>query len=118
MALTKKDLLEFGQILKEDLKQELKQELSKELTHSLSTAWRSDLRVALDQQSQDIKRDIRDEMDARFVAFRGEFSTFGQEIRTEIAETITDNVLPAIDRMHQDLKQEIREVRTFVGMAL
>lgn len=127
MALTKKDLLEFGQILKKDLKEEL----SKELTHSLSTMWRTDLRVALDQQkselrnelksaleqqTQDIKRDIRDEMDARFVAFRSEFSTFKQEIRVEIAETITDNVLPAMNCMHQDLKQEIREVRRYVGM--
>jgi S-adenosylmethionine synthetase len=100
MALTKKDLLEFGQ----------------ELTKSLTHMWRTDLRIALEQQSQDIKRDIRDEMDARFVAFRSEFSTFKQEIRVEIAETITDNVLPAMDRMHQDLKQEIREVRRYVGM--
>jgi hypothetical protein len=82
MALTKKDLLEFGQILKEDLKQEF------------TKMWRTDLRIALEQQSQDIKRDIRDEMDARFVAFRGEFSTFKQEIRTEIAETITDTSSP------------------------
>ena len=109
MALTKKDLLEFGQILKKDLKQELKQELSKELTHSLSTMWRADLRIALAQQSQDIKRDIRDEMGARFNAF-------GKKVRVEIAETITDNILPAINRIHQDLKQEIRAVRNYVGM--
>lgn len=97
MALTKKDLLEFGQ--------------------ELTKMWRTDLRIALDEQTQNIKRDIRDEMDARFGVFRNEFSVFKQEIRTEIAETITDNVLPAMDRVHQDLKQEIREVRRYVGMA-
>lgn len=112
MALTKKDLLEFGQILKKDLKQELTQELSKMWRSDLRIALaeqKSELRIALDQQTQDIKRDIRDEMDARFDAF-------GKKMHMEIAETITDNVLPAMDRVHQDLKQEIREVRRYVGM--
>lgn len=111
MALTKKDLLEFGQELTKMWRTDLRVALDQQ-----KSELRSELKSALDQQTQDIKRDIRDEMDARFIAFRGEFSAFKQEIRTEIAETITDNVLPAMDRMHQDLKQEIREVRRYVGM--
>ncbi len=51
---------------------------------------RLDLRDAFAQQAQDIKRDIRDEMDARFIAFE--------------------------QRMDKAF-QEIREVRRFVGMA-
>lgn len=73
------------------------------------------------EQTQDIQRDIRDEMDARFIAFERrmqrsmdeKFVTFRQEIRSEFIDVLQTNILPVIDKAFQ----EIREVRRFVGMA-
>lgn len=120
MALTKKDLQEFGKELAQQLKKEL---VSKE-----------DLVFVLAQNRTDIVRDIRDEMDARFSSFRSEMKTDRENLRKEIQadfmEVIQDNILPAIDAVHHrvdglekkvdlvhyDLKQEIIAVRRFIHM--
>lgn len=116
MALTKKDLFEFGKLLKTELKQELTQELKQELRREL----RQDITIALNQQRTDIVRDIRDEMDARFKAshqlMRNEMHTEIQGLRSEVLNVLTQNVMPAIDFVHQDLKREINEIRQFIHM--
>ncbi|MEK9156922.1 MAG: hypothetical protein AAB448_02185 [Patescibacteria group bacterium] len=90
MALTKKDLQEFGKELTRELKKEL---ISKE-----------DLVLVLAQTRTDIVRDIRDEMDARFSSFRNEMKgdreNLRKEIQTDFMEVIHDNLLPAIDAVH------------------
>lgn len=127
MALTKKDLQEFGKELAQQLKKEL---VSKE-----------DLVLVLAQTRTDIVRDIRDEMNARFSSFRNEMKTDREHLRKEIQadfmEVIQDNILPAIDavhdrvdgletkigslekkvdHVHHDLRQEIVAVRCFIHM--
>jgi hypothetical protein len=99
MALTKKDLGLIKELLAEE---------------------RQYLRGALDQQSQDIKRDIRDEMDARFAAFEnkvdGKLFMLKKEIRGDFLDVLQQNILPAIDRVDQSLRQEIVAIRRHVGM--
>jgi hypothetical protein len=89
MAITKQDL--------HDLAQELK------------TAWRSDLIVAFKQHGEDLKRDIRDEMDARFTASENRIK---KDMRAEFLDVLQQNILPAIERTYT----EIDRVRAYVGM--
>lgn len=80
MAITKKDLFEFGKKLK------------------------TELLGAMAQQRTDIVRDIRDEMDAQFSAFRNEMQnnmqTLEARINSNVISLMTDSVMPAIDRVH------------------
>ncbi len=128
MALTKKDLLEFGHTLKRELSKEFTQQLKKELVS------KEDLVFVLAQTRTDIVRDIRDEMDARFSSFRNEMKgdreNLRKEIQADFMEVIQDNILSAIDavhhrvddlekkvdHVHHDLKQEISAVRRFIHM--
>lgn len=128
MALTKKDLLEFGHTLKRELSKEFTQQLKKELVS------KEDLVFVLAQTRTDIVRDVRDEMDARFSSFRNEMKADRENLRKEIQadfmEVIHDNLLPAIDavhhrvdclekkvdHVHHDLKQEIIAVRRLIHM--
>lgn len=99
MALTKKDLVLIKELISDQLIQE-----------------RQHLHGALDQQARDIKRDIRDEMDSRFSAFRNEIRddmrALEERIHADVLHLVSDNILPAIDRAYA----EIGAIRHFVGM--
>ena len=115
MALTKKDLFQIQELLTTQLSAQ-------------DSRLRLDLREAFAQQAIDIRRDIRDEMDARFMAserrmdkrmdekllvFKQELKQeIKQEVRSEFMNVLAQNILPAIDRAYA----EIGAVRRFVGM--
>ncbi len=99
MAITKKDLVE------------LQETLTHNLTQSLSQMWRSDLRVALAQQRDDIKHDIRDEMDAKFLASDKRMSQKLDNLRIEF------KVKHDMHTIHKDLKHDIANIHLHVGMA-
>lgn len=89
---------------------------------------KKDLVEALAQTRTDIVRDIRDEMDARFSASEQKFDKKLNTLREEFAETLSEQLLPYIDRhidrldtkieaTHKDLKRDIAGIRLHVGLA-
>ena len=106
MALTKKDLQEFGKELTQQLKKEL---ISKE-----------SLVLALEQQHADIVRDIRDEMDARFVAFEnkmnGRFIAMEDLFRHEL-QAVINVLLTFIPERFEKLEHDMTRVKAHIGLA-
>ena len=103
MALTKKDLQQIQNLFVE------------QLTHE-----RRYLHVALDQQAQDIKRDIRDEMDAKFVAFEnkmnGRFIAMEGLFRHEL-QAVINVLLTFVPERFEKLEHDVVRIKTHIGLA-
>lgn len=122
MALTKNDL------------QQLKEVVSTEITNQLSTQLvaqdarfsaalhqqKSELVNAFDQQTQDIKRDIRDEMNARFGAFEnkmnGKFEGLRIEFRQEI-KAVIDILLTFVPERFEALERDVVRLKVHIKLA-
>ena len=114
MAFTKKDILlleamftKHGEILKHDLRAE----------------WRSDLRIALKQQREEIARDIRDEMDQKFAAserkmtavIRQEVNTSEQRLMNEI-RGMNNVLVEYFSARFEAIEMDIVHIKQHVGM--
>lgn len=126
MALTKKDLQQLKEVISTEITDQLSTQLAAQDARFNATLYqqKSELVNAFDQQTQDIKRDIRDEMDARFSASEQRFDKKLTTLREEFAEILSEQLLPSIDRLdtkidtvHKDLKRDIAGIRFHVGMA-
>lgn len=73
---------------------------------------RSELRSAIDQQTQDIKRDIRDEMDARFVASETKMERLFQH---EL-QAVIDILLTFVPERFERLEQNVLCLKTHTGL--
>lgn len=107
MALTQRDLQQIQNLLSTQLSaQDLRIRL--------------DLREALTQQAQDIKRDIRDEMDARFVAFEHKMDRRFEGLRIEFRQEIKaviDILLTFIPERFEKLEHDMTRVKAHIGLA-
>lgn len=74
---------------------------------------RLDLRDALAQQSQDIKRDIRDEMDARFVASETKMERL---FRHEL-QAVINILLTFVPERFEKLEHDMTRVKAHIGLA-
>jgi len=103
MALTKKDLSLIKDLLVENNK-------------DLRAEWRSDLHTALDRQAQNIKRDIRNEMDARFSAFETKMNYHFAEIHADIQEVVTI-LFTFVPERFEKLEYDMTRVKAHIGLA-
>ncbi len=69
--------------------------------------------VALEQHGQDLKRDIRDELDAKFGAMNRKMDTMKQDIISEVTSCIGDQVMPNIDILYD----RVEKLEKHVGLA-
>lgn len=107
MALTKNDLRQIQYLLTTQL-----------------SAQDARLRIALSQQSQDIKRDIRDEMDARFLASEnkmegkidGRFHVTENFFKHEL-QAVIDILLTFVPERFEKLEHDMTRIKAHIGLA-
>lgn len=122
MALTKNDLQQLKEVISTEITNQLSTQLaaqdvrfSAEL-RQLNVALHQqklELKSALYQQTQDIKRDIRDEMDARFLASENKMeSLFRHEL-----QAVIDILLTFVPERFEKLEHEVARIKTHIGLA-
>jgi len=103
MALTKNDLV-----------------LLEKMFTAQDTRFEHHLKISLAQQSQDIKGDIRDEIDARFVAFEnkmnGRFTAMEGLFRHEL-QAVIEVLLTFVPERFEKLEHDIVRMKTHIGLA-
>jgi glycyl-tRNA synthetase alpha subunit len=122
MALTKNDLQQLKEVVSIEITNQLSTQLAaqdvrfsaelRQLNVALHQQ-KSELKSAFDQQTQDIKRDIRDEIDARFLASETKMEHL---FRHEL-QAVIDILPPFVPERFEKHEHDAAHIKTHIGLA-
>lgn len=107
MALTKKDLVQINDLIASQLSSQLSVHLA---------AQDARFALAFEQHAQDIKRDIRDEMDVRFRKTDARIDALDKKFTGEI-QSLVHVILSFFPERFESLEGDVARLKRHVGIA-